>query len=224
MTTLIAYARFSDRPNAKDCESIEAQQSLIEAWATQHKHTIRAWHADAAVSGADRGRKGLQDAIDDCRRGESLVVYDWSRLGRDVWKSLSVFEQLRAKRCGLVSVVEGPFANPDDPTCKLMATIFGAFAEYNRSTSAQRTSKQMRRRQANGDRMSKIPPYGWRAEGAKLIEDEAEQRIIGSIRGWRQEGLSLREICGRCSVAFGPCRGNGWHHSLIASILRRAKA
>jgi DNA invertase Pin-like site-specific DNA recombinase len=228
ITSCVGYCRFSPRPISAERDSIEAQKRLIAAWAETAGACVRIWHEDIAKSGAARDRVGLAAAIADCKRDETLVVYDWSRLGRDVWKTLSVYEQLRKRRARLFSVVEGYFDNPDDPVCKLMATIFGAFAEYNRATTAKRTSKVMRARQANGERMSRIPPYGRKldpADSRRLVDDSHEQAIISQIINYQEQGMGQRAIARTLNESRIPLRGETvmpWNKTLVSSILRRA--
>ena len=47
---------------------------------------------------------------------------------------------------------------------------------------------------ANGKRISRYPPYGYRFNGQGWIEDEREQRAVAIMRQLRAEGLSLRQI------------------------------
>ena len=223
MAKVIAYARFSPRPGAATCESVENQLTDLRAWCERHGHTEAGAEHDKDMSGGDRERAGCLAALDQCKRGYLFVVRDWSRLGRDTLFNLWLFEQLRSRGAQLVSATEGPFAIDDDPNAKLLSVIVSAIAEWQREMGRLRTSAGMRRNQAAGRRMSKIPPYGQQAGPDGAWEPcEAEQAVIPQIVAMRAEGAKLREIGRRLTAAGVKNRGNGWNHTHIAAILRRA--
>jgi hypothetical protein len=80
--------------------------------------------------------------------------------------------------------------------------------------------------EAEGRRMTRPDrcPYGWRPDPSNpnnLIEDAEEQASIARIRQERDRGRGLREIA-RCLDRAGiHCRGRGWTHSAVRSVLQR---
>jgi DNA invertase Pin-like site-specific DNA recombinase len=104
-------------------------------------------------------------------------------------------------------------------------TIVAAFAQMYRKNISQRTRSAMRRRQANGERMSNRTPYGWQRDPsnpALLAPEPDEQDVIKWIVSEHDMGKGLRTI-GRGLWEEGiRCRGGNWHHSTITKILVRA--
>jgi DNA invertase Pin-like site-specific DNA recombinase len=90
------------------------------------------------ASGARDDRKGLIDAIDFCRKGDSLVVWKLDRLGRSLKHLIETINLLHEKKVGFVSLQE----SIDTTTSggKLVFHVFGALAEFERELITERTN------------------------------------------------------------------------------------
>lgn len=224
----IIYARFSDRPDKAECESLEAQTERARAYCTACAYTVAAEYQDAAISGKRaENRPGLQAAlIDVCRLKGVLVVYSLSRLARSTKDAIEIADRL--EKCGaeLASLKEK--IDTTSPSGRLFYTIISAVNEFERANGAERTSDIMRRHQASGRRMSDREPYGWRrkTDDPALLELEpAEQTVIQLIKGKAVQGVGLRAICRWLQSENITCRGaDRWHHTTVAQILRRKEA
>ena len=120
----IAYVRVST------IEQNEARQ--IEAL---EKHNIDKWYTEK-VSGKDTNRPQLQAMLDYVREGDTVYVHDFSRLARSTKDLLDIVEQLKAKGVHLVSNKEN--VDSSTPTGKLMITMIGAIAEFERQNLLER--------------------------------------------------------------------------------------
>ena len=232
MTHAVLYVRFSPKAKRKGkvgegktspADSCDLQTDLCRSYCEQEGYTVEAVEADRARSGNDEDRPGLARAIARLRRGWVLVVWRLDRLARDTYLSETICRAVEKKRARVEGVVEG--ANGESPADELMRTILQAFAQYERKTIANRTSAGMRGRQARGERMSRIPPYGWAQDpedDTRLVEDPEEQENIEKIMEMHADGLKQRAIARALTAEGIPCRGNGWNHKLIGSIIRRA--
>ena len=89
------------------------------------------------ASGSIDSRKGLIDAIDFCRSGDSLVVWKLDRLGRSLRHLIETVNLLLSKGVGFVSLQE----SIDTTTSggKLVFHVFGALAEFERELIIERT-------------------------------------------------------------------------------------
>lgn len=89
------------------------------------------------ASGSINSRKGLIDAIEFCRKGDSLVVWKLDRLGRSLKHPIETINDLLAREIGFVSLQE----NDDTTTSggKLVFHVFGALAEFKRELIRERT-------------------------------------------------------------------------------------
>ncbi|MDX1962025.1 MAG: recombinase family protein [Pirellulales bacterium] len=220
---IIAYARFSPRPNAQDCHSVERQWAEIDAWAARQGWSVKAHYADRDISGADRERAGLFTALAELKRGDRLVVRDWSRLARDAEWSIVLAREIERKGAKLVSISEGDWSMTDNPTARFVSTVFAALAEMQRELSRSRTSAMMLRHQSAGRAMGSVPPYGYRKVGKKLLPVPDEQSTLRLIRNLHAQGLGASAIATRLNDSKIRCRGKGrlWHASTVWRILRR---
>lgn len=228
------YARFSPRPCAAECESIEQQTAQFDQFCKRQRWRVVDQYSDADRSGGDRNRAGLYDAVAACKRGETLLVYDWSRLGRDTLKQLLTFEELNRRGCRLHSVIEGVFDDSDDPTKKLLSVLLSAVAEYQREVGNRRTSGRMLRRQANGERMGAICPFGWeddpdserneRGRPKRMRLCAEEMAIVADIQQAYGSGAGLREIARSLNARGVNCRGRKWNHVTVSAIVTRGAA
>jgi len=221
----VIYTRFSPRKNADQCESIETQLEICRKLCDLEGYEIVGEYEDRALSGARSDtRPGFQAALDHaCREQAVLVVYSLSRFARSTRDAIVAADRLQRAGANLVSKKEA--IDTTTPTGRFVFTVFSALNELEREQIADRTRDAMIRHQANGRRMSKEPPYGWRVDprdSRLLIEDEKEQAQIKEIISlYRDERLGLRAVAQRMQCR-GRCRTRRWHTSLIRAILIRA--
>src|SRR5438128_95114 len=201
MPLAVLYARFSPRPNAEECDSVEKQLERCRAYSLGHGYTVVAEHHDKDLSGARAdNRPGLQNAITAaCKRKAVLVVYSLSRLARCTRDAIDLAASLSAAGADLAVIQEN--VNTRSPMGRFVFILFSALAELEREQVAERTSTAMLRHQAKGRRMARPArwPYGRRpdpAGPARLVEDGQEPATITRIREERGIGRGLREIAG----------------------------
>ena len=120
----VAYVRVST------IEQNEARQ--IEAL---EKHGIEKWFTEK-ISGKDTHRPELQNMLDYVREGDTIYVHDLSRLARSTKDLLEIVEILDNKKVSLVSNKEN--IDSSTPTGKLMLTMIGAIAEFERTNLLER--------------------------------------------------------------------------------------
>jgi DNA invertase Pin-like site-specific DNA recombinase len=170
MPLAVLYARFSPRPNAYECDSVEKQLERCRAYCEGHGYSIDAEYHDKDVSGerADN-RPGLQKAIARaCDRKAVLCVYSLSRLARCKKDAIDLAERLSAAGADLAVIQEN--VNTRAPMGRFILTLFSALAQLEREQIAERTSTAMLRHQAKGRRMTRPDrcPYGWRPDACAL--------------------------------------------------------
>lgn len=122
----IGYARISTVD-----QNLELQTDSLEKAGCEKIFTDQA-------SGARDDRKGLIDAIEFCRKGDSLVVWKLDRLGRSLKHLIETINLLHEKKVGFVSLQE----SIDTTTSggKLVFHVFGALAEFERELITERTN------------------------------------------------------------------------------------
>lgn len=99
------------------------------------KHNIDKWFTEK-VSGKDTNRPKLKAMLDFVREGDTIYIHDFSRLARSTKDLLDIVEELKAKNVHLVSNKEN--IDSSTPSGKLMLTMIGAIAEFERSNLLER--------------------------------------------------------------------------------------
>jgi DNA invertase Pin-like site-specific DNA recombinase len=100
------------------------------------------------ISGSTIERKGLDEALEYLRPGDTLVVWRLDRLGRSLKHLIETITALQGKGIGFKSLTE----NIDTETSggKLIFHIFGALAEFERNLIRERTNAGLIAARARG--------------------------------------------------------------------------
>ena len=96
---------------------------------------VEKWFCEK-ISGKDTHRPKLQEMLDYVREGDTVYIHDFSRLARSTRDLLEIVEQLNNKGVTLVSNKES--IDTSTPTGKLMLTMIGAIAEFERANLLER--------------------------------------------------------------------------------------
>ena len=121
----VAYVRVST------IEQNEARQ--IEAL---KKHGIEKWFTEKVSGKNATDRPELNNMLDFVREGDTVYIHDFSRLARSTKDLLEIVEELTAKGVHLVSNKEN--IDTSTPSGKLMLTMIGAIAEFERENMLER--------------------------------------------------------------------------------------
>jgi len=240
-TRAVIYARFSPRPNAKDCLSIETQVQHCREFAATHGLLVDAVYSDEAMSGKNMQRPGVQAALEHVARLKSkgvLVIYSLSRLARSTVEAIQTIDKINAAGANIVSLKD----SIDTTTAmgRLMLTLTAALAQLERELIAERTSDGMVSLQANGRQMSYLAPYGYRADPtdppreydadgkairrkAHWLPDDGEQATLKRMIELHTQGHGSYSIARQLTSDGILFRGKvTWHHYTIQRILQRA--
>lgn len=125
-------------------------------------------------SGKNIGRPEFQKALDYLREGDKLVVYKLDRLARSSRDLHNIIHDLQEKGIGVVFIKEQ--IDFSTPAGKLMFTMLGAIAEFERDLIAERTTEGRR---------------GPRPRGNIWVELEKLRRMYNDRRS---NGLSVNDI------------------------------
>lgn len=88
------------------------------------------------ISAKDTNRPQLKIMLEFAREGDTIYVWDFSRLARSTKDLLNIVEQLERKKIHLRSIKEN--LDTSTPTGKLMLTMIGAINEFERANILER--------------------------------------------------------------------------------------
>ncbi|MBR0666957.1 recombinase family protein [Roseomonas hellenica] len=136
-------------------------------------------------------RAQLEAALDYVREGDTLVVTKPDRLARSVADLLSIVARLEAKDVALrVISMGGQEVDTRTPTGKLMLTMLGAVAEFERGLMLERQREGVAKAKAEGKYQGRAPTA--RRQAADVLKLKAE--------GVRPTDIAKRLGIGRASV------------------------
>jgi DNA invertase Pin-like site-specific DNA recombinase len=133
---LIGYARVSTAD-----QTLNLQRDALE------KAGCTKIFTDTA-SGAKQERKGVAEALEYVRAGDTLVVWRLDRLGRSLKDLIEQLTALHHRNIGFKSLTEN--IDTTTPGGKLIFHMFGALAEFERDLIQERTHAGLQAARARG--------------------------------------------------------------------------
>ena len=144
--TLIGYARCST-----DKQDLSAQrQTLLDLGVDEGRI-----YTDHGLTGTNRNRPGLDQALAAVREGDTLVVPKLDRLARSVPDARAIADQLATK--GVKLALGRSIYDPGDPMGKMFFNILATFAEFESDLIRMRTREGMAIARAKGKLRGKPP-------------------------------------------------------------------
>lgn len=123
----VGYVRISTKE-----QNTARQDVLMEKLGVEKVYTDK-------LSGKDTQRPELQKMMDFVREGDVVVVESFSRFARNTRDLLDLTATLEEKGVRFISQKEA--IDTDGPAGKLMLTIFGALAQFERETILERQAE-----------------------------------------------------------------------------------
>jgi len=143
---LIGYARCST-----DKQDLAAQQEALLRLGVPSDRI----YTDHGLTGTNRTRPGLDQALAAVRRGDTLVVPKLDRLARSVPDARDIADSL-VKR-GVKLALNATVYDPSDPMDKMFFNILATFAEFEVDLIRMRTREGMAVARAKGKLRGKRP-------------------------------------------------------------------
>ena len=145
-TTLIGYARCST-----DKQDLAAQKAALEKLGVVPERI----YTDHGLTGTNRSRPGLDQALAAVRAGDTLVVPKLDRLARSVPDARTIADALQAR--GVKLALGANVHDPADPMGKMFFNILATFAEFEADLIRLRTREGMAIARAKGKLRGKQP-------------------------------------------------------------------
>jgi DNA invertase Pin-like site-specific DNA recombinase len=177
---LVGYARTS---TAEQEAGLEAQERDLRAAGCERVFAER-------VSSVGR-RQQLEAALGYVREGDTLVVCKPDRLARSVVDLLAIIGRLEGKGVALrVLSMGGREVDTRNPTDRLMLTMLGAVAEFERNLMLERQREGIAKAKEAGKYRGRKPTARAKAEEVRQLHGQ----------GLRPTEIAKRLSIGRASV------------------------
>lgn len=144
MATVFGYARVST-----DGQTLDGQRDALKAAGAAHVF-------EETVSGAREDRRVLASAIKRLEPGDVLLVTRLDRLARCTRDLLNILAAI-GERGALFRSLADVWADTTTPHGRLMLTVLGGLAEFERELIRARTGEGRERAQARGVKMGRKP-------------------------------------------------------------------
>ncbi|CAM4358945.1 resolvase [Bacillus manliponensis] len=166
---VVGYARVSTKE-----QDLGLQLEKLEAYGCTKVFTEK-------QSGAKSDREELQKALDYLRDGDKLVVYKIDRLARSTFDLQRIVKELSERNVSVVFLKEQ--IDFSTPSGKLMFTMLGAIAEFERDLINERTAEGRARAIAQGKHM-----------GRKGQDEKQIKQALHLLKNRQDNGLSVNDI------------------------------
>lgn len=169
----IAYVRVSTVEQNEERQYEGLKNYSIDKWFTEK------------VSAKDTNRPQLKALLDFAREGDTVFVWDFSRLARSTKDLLDLVEQFQEKKINLRSIKEN--LDTSTPTGKLMLTMIGAINEFERANMLERQREGIAIAKAEGKyrgRKEITYPDNW-----KEVYDQWKSREVTGTKAMDLLGL-----------------------------------
>ena len=165
----IGYARVSTIDQSLDLQNDGLEKAGCKKIFTDH-----------GVSGAKTERPGLDKALDQIRKGDTLVIWKLDRLGRSLSHLLSIIEGLKKKGAHFASIQDA--FDTSTASGKMVFSVIGAMAEYEKNLTRERTMAGLASARARG-----------RKGGRPKQLDDGQVKVAIALAEAGE--LMIREIC-----------------------------
>ena len=143
---LIGYARVST-----DKQDVTTQYEALTALGVSGERI----YVDHGLTGTNRDRAGLREALAACREGDTLVVTKLDRLARSLPDARDIVDDLSRRHVKLS--LGGSLHDPNDPVGRLLFNVLAMVAEFEADLIRLRTREGMRVAKAKGRLRGKQP-------------------------------------------------------------------
>lgn len=190
---LIGYARIST-----DEQDLAAQRAGLEALGVD----VGRLYVDHGLTGTNRDRPGLREAMAACREGDTLVVTKLDRLARSIPDARDIVDELTHR--GVKLQISGSVHDPTDPVGRLLFNTLAMVAEFEADLIRARTREGMKIAKARGRLKGKQPKLSPKQEahlvklhhaGEHTSSELAE--LFGVARSTVYRAVARAGTCGR---------------------------
>ena len=150
---MVGYARVSTHD-----QDLTAQRDALAALGVSAERT----YVDHGLTGTNRERPGLREALAACRGGDTLVVTKLDRLARSLPDAREILEDLTRREVKLS--IGGSVHDPTDPVGRLLFNVLAMVAEFESDLIRLRTKEGMRVAKAKGRLQGRQPKLNARQE------------------------------------------------------------
>lgn len=178
---VIAYSRIST-----DKQDLEKQKHLIYEYATKNRILIDDFIEVEASSRKDAKIRKIDELLEKLNKGDTLLVAELSRLGRNMLETLNTINTLSEKGIKIIFIRQ-PELSTTGSHGKLLLAIYSYFAETEREFISVRTKQGLKAAKDNGQLLGR--PKGSKNKKQRILDPHKEQ-----IKKFIEMGLAMHSV------------------------------
>jgi len=136
-------------------------------------------YVDHGLTGSNRDRPGLREALAACRDGDILVVTKLDRLARSLPDARAILDDLTKRHVKLS--LGGSVHDPTDPVGRLLFNVLAMVAEFEADLIRLRTREGMKVAKAKGRLRGKQPKLNPRQEAHLVTLHRAGEHSVAEL-------------------------------------------
>jgi len=171
----IGYARVSTTG-----QDLTAQRNALAALGVEAERL----YVDHGLTGTNRARPGLREALAACRAGDTLVVTKLDRLARSLPDARDIVNELTTRQVKLD--LGGSVHDPTDPVGRLLFNVLAMVAEFESDLIKMRTREGLAVARAAGKLRGRKPK----------LTPRQEAHLVDLHRGGGKSTADLAELFG----------------------------
>ena len=190
----VAYCRYSTDNQTEN--SIMYQISAAQDYCDKHSMDLVDVYSDEARSGTNTNREGLHKLIADCdtEKFSAVVIYDQSRLSRNIVDWFTLRETLHNKHKRLCSCCETLSEDILDSSSFMSEGVHAIFNEVHVLETRKKTIAGVTAKARRAEFCGGLPPLGYNIVDGQYRINEAEAPAIRTMFDMYADGYSYREI------------------------------
>ena len=186
MKRVALYARVSTASQTTENQLLDLRQT-----AQRMGYTIVAEFVDNGISGAKGrcDRPALDQMLKQAtqRRFDMILCWDISRLGRSLQNLVEILTELQSLKIDLFFQQQG--LDTSTSSGRMMFSVFGALAEYERELIRERVIAGQQRAKAQGIKLGR--------------PSKMNDGLRTAIKLLREKGVGIKQIAAQCQVGIG---------------------
>lgn len=221
---VVGYIRVSTQEQAEEGYSPKAQEDLIVNECQKYDYELVGFYRDLGISGKSiEARTGLKQMLEHSKKDifDLVLVWKTSRMARNVHDLLEIVETLQYNDVKFKSISES--YDTSTPEGKMMLTVLGTVAEFERNTIVENLKIGMNSRARQGYKNGgKV--YGYRSEGtgkgSQLIIEPNEAEVVKMIFDMYVQGKGYKAIANYLNkLGYKTVKGNLFSINGVKEIL-----
>jgi len=185
--TVYGYARVST-----DGQTLAAQDAALHAAGCAKVYAEKA-------SGAKTDRAELRKAITRLGEGDVLMVTRLDRLARSTRDLLNTLDEITKRGAGFKSLADS-WADTTTPHGRLMLTVLGGLAEFERELIKARTGEGRARAKAEGVHMGRPPKLTPHQRREAIARRDAGEPLVDIARTFGVSHTTIGRLVGAPST------------------------